>query len=70
MRGDGQKAVILMMREEFLRAIDEAYPLAGFSDRASFIRAAVFEFLEKHGVKLAPAMKTAPSRGGRKPRAK
>lgn len=68
MRGEGQKPVILMMREEFLAAIDAAYPNAGFSDRASFIRAAVYEFLSANGVNLPPVLKTAPSSGGRPPK--
>ncbi len=66
MRGEKQKAVILMVREEFLREIDDAFPKAGYSDRASFIRDAVFEFLAKHGKKLPPIIKTPLSHGGRK----
>ena len=66
MRGEKQKAGILMVREEFWREIDEAFPKAGYSDRASFIRDAVFEFLAKHGKTLPPIIKTPLSHGGRK----
>jgi len=69
MRGEQQKALILMVREEFLREIDEAYPKAGYADRASFIRDAVYDFLKKHGVELPPIIKTPLSHGGRRPKA-
>ena len=68
MRGEQQKAVILMMREDFLREIDEAYPKAGYADRASFIRDAVFEYLKKNGIELPPILKAPLSHGGRKPK--
>jgi metal-responsive CopG/Arc/MetJ family transcriptional regulator len=34
-----------MMRQEFLAEIDKAFPLAGFNDRSSFIRNAVYKEL-------------------------
>lgn len=66
MRGEGQKAIILMVREEFLREIDAAFPEYGYSDRASFIREAVYELLDKLGRKVSPIIKTPLSHGGRK----
>ena len=68
MRGENQKAIIVMVRDEFLREIDEALPREGYSDRASFIRDAVFEFLAKKGYKLPPILKAPLSHGGRKPK--
>jgi len=59
-RGADQKAVIVMMSEEFVDLIDSSFPTLGFSDRSAFIREAV-------RVKLgaAPALAAAPSRAGK-----
>lgn len=63
-RSDGQKQVIVMMREVFLAKIDAAVPRMGFNDRASLIREAVFQMI-KSEVNVAPEEKTAPGRAGK-----
>lgn len=72
MRGDGQKGLILMVQEKFLAEIDRAFPKMGYSDRASFVRAAVHKYLSDNGIKLPLEYKAAPPRvnkGGRPPKA-
>jgi hypothetical protein len=63
-RSDGQKQVIVMMREVFLEKIDAAVPRMGFNDRASLIREAVFQMI-KSEVDVRPEDKTAPGRSGK-----
>lgn len=68
-RSEGQKQVIVMMRDQFLDEIDAKLSKLGYSDRATFIRDAVYKELARNGVVLPPELKTAPSRqgkGGRK----
>ncbi len=65
MRGDGQKGLILMVQEDFLAEIDTHFPKLGFSDRATFIRAAVHKYLADHGVSLPLEYKAAPPRIGK-----
>lgn len=65
MRSEGQKQVMVMMRQEFLDEIDKAFPLAGFSDRSSFIRDAVYRAIGELGINLPMVIKTAPSRKGK-----
>jgi len=69
-RSEHQKAIIVMMNEEFLDAINCAYPIAGYGDRAQFIRDATYRLVEETtGVKLPPKIKAPPNRkgkGGRK----
>ncbi len=66
-RSEGQKQVLVMMRQEFLDEIDKAFPLAGFNDRSSFIRDAVYQELVKMGIKVPIMLKTAPDRTKKKP---
>jgi len=66
-RAPGQKAVIVMMDLNFIAAIDESLPGMGFSDRSSFIRAAVREKLGPGRVATSATM--APSRAGKGGRA-
>ena len=65
MKSGVQKGVILMVDERFLEEIDAAYPDLGYSDRASFIRDAVYRLMEQHGIKLPLSYKAAPSRSGK-----
>ena len=65
MRADGQKAVIVMMKDEFLDRIDKAMESMGYSDRSTLIRDAVFELLKQHGVEVKLEEKTAPGRKGK-----
>jgi hypothetical protein len=65
----------MMVSEAFLSEIDKAYPSLGYGDRASFVRAAVHEYLSQHGTKLPLSYKAAPprvgkSKGGRPPKEK
>ncbi len=64
-RAPGQKSVLIMMRDEFLAQIDGQLTKAGYPDRSSFIRDAVYEKLRKLGYSLPPSMKTPPSRAGK-----
>lgn len=61
-RSEGQKQVLIMMRQEFLEEIDKAFPLAGFNDRSSFIRDAIYKELLKMGLQVPLVLKTAPER--------
>lgn len=63
--GGKTKPVLIMMRPEFLEEIDRAYPLAGFNDRASFVRDAVYQALLKLGISVPLVLKTAPDRKGK-----
>jgi hypothetical protein len=65
MKTGGQKGVLLMVSEEFLSEIDAHYPKFGYSDRASFIRDAVWQLIKTYGVTLPLAYKAAPSRAGK-----
>lgn len=70
-----QKGMILMVSEAFLAEIDKAYPSLGYGDRASFVRAAVHEYLSNHNIQLPLSYKAAPPRvgkakGGRPPKKK
>lgn len=64
-RSKSQKSVLLWVDENFLSEIDRAFPQLGYSDRSTFIREAVYEALEEHGIKLPAAFKAAPSRAGK-----
>lgn len=54
-----------MMRESFIDVIDRALPAAGYSDRAKFIRDAVYQRLLAMGYKLPADFPTAPARKGK-----
>lgn len=60
-----QKSVLIKISEDFLSEIDAALPRLGYSDRSSFIRAAVHRELERQGVELPLEMIAAPSRKGK-----
>ena len=64
-RSQGQKPIILMVREEFLQKIDEAMPRLGFNDRSSLIREAVYLMLKEAKIPVTPQDKTAPGRAGK-----
>lgn len=61
-RAEGQKPVLVMMDQDFLDEIARNLPRAGYSDRSSFIRDAVFEKLRRIGVKVAYIKALAPAR--------
>lgn len=64
-RAAGQKAVIVMIQDDFLDIIDQNLSQMGFSDRSSFIREAVRQRLARDGVAIPPSMTAAPSRAGK-----
>ena len=64
-RAAGQKAVLLMMRQEFLDEIDKHLSRLGYSDRSSLIRDAVYENLAAMGLQMPAELATAPSRAGK-----
>jgi len=64
-RGDGQKQVIVLMKEDFLDEIDRNLETMGFGDRAQFIRTAVMEKMETAGVSIPKILATPPSRAGK-----
>ncbi len=51
-RAPGQKPILLSLTQRFLDAVDEAYRQEGFDDRSKFIREAVWEKLERMGIKV------------------
>jgi Arc/MetJ-type ribon-helix-helix transcriptional regulator len=70
LRSNGQKLISVPVNEKFLEAVDKALPKVGFSDRSSFIRAAIVQKLTQAGVKISVELSLAPSRtgkGGRPP---
>ena len=64
-RAPGQKLVNVQMSGDFIRQINAAFPIMGYSDRAKFIRDAVYEKLEREGIKVPRWMVAAPSRAGK-----
>lgn len=54
-----------MMDEDFLRDIERSLARAGYSDRSSFIRDAVFEKLATNGIRVDYQRALAPSRSGK-----
>lgn len=65
-RAPDQKQVIVIMRDAFLDEIDRAVNQLGFNDRASLIRTAVYEKLQKDAaIDIPIALTTAPSRAGK-----
>ena len=63
-RSEGQKQVLIMMRQEFVDEIDAHAEQVG-KDRSSFIRDAVYAELTNAGVSIEPYLKSAPSRKGK-----
>ena len=58
-----------MMDEKFLAEIDRSFSKAGFADRSTFIRDAVFKSLTELGIAIPQELMAAPPRigkGGRK----
>lgn len=54
-----------MMDEQFRSEIDRALPIAGYSDRSSFIRDVIYRRLTELGIDLPKNIKVAPSRAGK-----
>lgn len=61
-RAPGQKQVLTMMDEGFLRDIAAAMRRAGYSDRSKFIRDAIFEKLRKMNIAVDYSAAMAPTR--------
>lgn len=64
-RSDGQKAIIVMMRVEFIEKIDAAISKLGYNDRASLIRDAVYQMLKANNISVTVVDKTIPGRTGK-----
>jgi len=64
-RAAGQKQIITLMDEHFVREIESGMAAAGYSDRSKFIRDAVFEKLQRLGIKCDYTIAMAPSRTGK-----
>jgi len=64
-RAAGQQLITLYMKETFLRALDRAFPAAGYSARSEFIRDAILEKLQSMGILLPASEAAAPSRAGK-----
>jgi len=60
-----QKLVPIPMSDEFIGAINRAFPLMGYATRAEFIRDAVYEAVVRSGVAVARHATAAPSRTGK-----
>ena len=64
-RSEDQRPLTFMVKDDFLKEINHACEVGGYSDRSQFIRDAVFEAMERLGMKVAKAIKAAPSRKGK-----
>jgi hypothetical protein len=64
-RGAGQKPVLIFMHEEFIAQIDIRLPGMGYSDRAKFIRDAVYEKLERESPGVLRELSLSPNRVGK-----
>ena len=72
LRHSNQKLISISMNEKFIEKMDSTLFKMGYSDRSSFIRAAIVEKLQAAGVKVPRVLSLAPSRvgkGGRPARA-
>tara|TARA_R110001599_G_scaffold24690_1_gene88932 strand:+ start:3062 stop:3469 length:408 start_codon:yes stop_codon:yes gene_type:complete len=63
-RSEGQKQVLIMMKQEFVDEVDAHAESIGL-DRSTFIRNAVYDEMISSGVIIDPRMKSAPSRKGK-----
>lgn len=64
-RAEGQKQVIVVMKEDFLDQIDGNLEAMGYGDRSQFIRTAVLEKLATYGVHVSPGQAAPPQRTGK-----
>lgn len=64
-RAKGQKQVLTMFDEKFLSEIERSMRGVGYSDRSKFIRDAVFEKLQRAGIRVNYTLAMAPSRLGK-----
>jgi hypothetical protein len=64
-RASGQTQISLFMKGDFIEFVDGCLPEIGYSDRSSFIRAAIKEKLTKDGFKVPNGLDSAPYRAGK-----
>jgi hypothetical protein len=64
-RAQGQRHIPILMSEDFLLAIADGMKLTGHTERARFVRDAVYEKLLGLGMKLPIAISKAPGRAGK-----
>ena len=53
-----------MMKEEFVAEIEASLAKMGYADRSAFIREAVYEKMERMGIKIPREYHVAPLRSG------
>jgi len=63
-RAEGQKQIITMMKEEFVSEIEASLSKMGYADRSAFIREAVYEKMDRMGIKVPKEYHVAPVRTG------
>ena len=61
-RSPGQKLIPVPAKEQFINRLNSGVKRAGYSNRSQFIRDAIVEKLENHGVKLPGNLAEPPAR--------
>ena len=61
-RAEGQKLLPVMASEEFIRALDQSLPRAGYSNRSQFVRDAILEKLIRARIAVPADLALSPSR--------
>jgi Arc/MetJ-type ribon-helix-helix transcriptional regulator len=64
-RSGGQRLINFPADEAFIRELDAALAKTNYADRSKFIRDAIYEKLEKHGILLPESLRKAPARMGK-----
>jgi hypothetical protein len=64
-RSPGQKLIPVPASDQFILRLKTGIKKAGFTNRSQFIRDAVVEKLERHGIKVPASMASPPQRAGR-----
>lgn len=61
-RSPGQKLIPVPAKEQFIQRLNAGVRKAGYSNRSQFIRDAIVEKLQNHGVKLPGNLSSPPAR--------
>jgi hypothetical protein len=61
-RSPGQKLIPVPAKEQFIQRLNAGVRKAGYSNRSQFIRDAIIEKLQHHGVKLPGNLAEPPAR--------
>jgi len=59
-----QRLINLVVDPQFLEAIDKVSRMAGYADRSTFIREAIYEKMAEKGAKISREISLPPSRSG------